>query len=301
MTGQQKVSRSQGNRRSWRRIAPSSVQRWGRKAYVGIGQSMPGRQSALPDFILIGGQRCGTTSLFRALDQHPQVIRPTFHKGVNYFDLNYHRGQGWYAAHFPTVPSVYRRANHGEPRMVFEASGYYMYHPFALGRLARDLPRTKVVVMLRDPVERAYSAWKHESARGFDSLDFDAALQKEDQRLSGEIDLMAADPAYESFSHRHHSYRRRGEYLAQLSRAVQALGREQIHVLYSEDFFAQPAAEYAQLCTFLGIAPGVPTVFEQHNARPSRSMPESARRFLASHFSQERTELERLVGRPAPW
>ncbi len=95
---------------------------------------------------------------------HPQVVRPAFHKGINFFDLNYYRGLTWYRGHFPVARVAQATtARHGGP-MTFEASGYYMYHPFAMERMARDLPGVKLVVMLRDPVERAFSAYKHESA-----------------------------------------------------------------------------------------------------------------------------------------
>ena len=70
----------------------------------------------LPSFVMIGGQRCGTTSLFRALMAHPQVVRPAFHKGINFFDLNYYRGMAWYRGHFPVAPvAEARTARHGGP------------------------------------------------------------------------------------------------------------------------------------------------------------------------------------------
>lgn len=286
---------------TWRRrLLPVGVQRWGRRAYVDVGRRVP-LARVTPDFVLAGGQRCGTTSLFRALEQHPQVVRPTFHKGINYFDLNYHRGPRWYAAHFPTAVAVRRRVPAGRRAVTFEASGYYLFHPLAVPRLAADLPQAVVVVMLRDPVERAFSAWKHESARGFETLGFEDALRSEPERLAGEVERMVADPTYESFAHRHQAYRARGDYLEQLRRVLDVVPREQVHVLYSEDFFARPEEELARLCSTLGIQPHPGTVVERHNARPSADMPAAARADLAAHFATSRAELETLVGHPAPW
>lgn len=271
-----------------------------RGAYVGL--SMPTADlRPSPDFLLVGAQRCGTTSLFRALEQHQQVVRPTINKGINYFDVNYHRGERWYRAHFPLGVTSRRRTRAVGPAVTFEASGYYMFHPLAPERIAHDLPDVKIVAMLRDPVERAYSAWKHESARGFDPMSFEEAIVEEALRTAGEKERMVADPAYQGFAYRHHSYVARGHYAAQLRRFYDRFAASRIHVVYSESFFAEPAAEFALLADFLGIEPGVGLAFDQHNARPSGPMPGRTRQTLTQIYEAEADDLEQLVGRRPPW
>lgn len=251
-----------------------------------------------PGFIMIGAQRCGTTSVFRALMAHPQLVRPLFHKGVNYFDLNYYRGAGWYRSHFPLGEVARRRtARYGAP-VAFEASGYYLYHPFAIERLARDLPGIKLVAMVRNPVERAFSAYKHESARGFEHESFGRALELEDARLEGEIERMRADPSYESYSHRHQSYRHRGQYAEQLERAFAFVPRERVHVIQSEAFFRQPAQEYRRLVEFLGLRPFEPTTFGPYNARPGAPLDPGIRRMLEEHFGPHNEQLAKLLAQP---
>lgn len=283
-----------------RAAAPSGLRRFARSTYVELGRRSASFRLA-PDFLLIGGQRCGTTSLFRALMQHPQIVRPTFNKGINYYDINYHRGAAWYQGHFPLAAVAKKRVPAGTKPLAFEASGYYMFHPRALERIARDMPQVKLVAMLRDPVERAFSAWKHEKERGFEEEDFLAALGLEESRIAGEAERMVSEPAYESYSYRHHAYRARGEYLSQLAPAAALLGRDQLHVMYSEDFFAYPEEEFARLTDFLGARAHTLTRFERYNARPSTSMPIEARRLLSEHFADQRAPLETFVGRPAPW
>jgi Sulfotransferase domain len=271
-----------------------------RSAYLGLGEATA-ELRLLPSFIMIGVQRGGTTSLFQTLREHPQVRRAPFHKGVNYFDLNYYRGMRWYRAHFPVAAIVGRQtAAHGAPA-AFEASGYYLYHPFALERLARDLPDTKLVVMLRDPVERAFSAWKHEYARGFEHESFERALELEDARLAGEIDRMRADIRYESLPHRHQSYQHRGHYAEQLERAFALFPPTQVHVMNSEDYFAQPTREYSTLLSFLGLRPHEPASFRQVNARPSASMPAKTRQMLEEHYHPHDERLATLLGSPPRW
>jgi hypothetical protein len=282
-----------------RAVGPEPLTRLGRRAYARMSEATA-RLRMEPGFILIGAQRCGTTSLFRALTAHPLVVPPPFHKGVNYFDLNYYRGAHWYRAHFPVAEIARRRAGRQGPPVAFEASGYYLYHPWAMERLGRDMPGIKLVAMLRDPVERAFSAHKHELARGYEQEDFERALALEDARLAGEIERMRADPAYASFAHRHHSYRRRGQYAEQLERVFEFFPRAQVHVIDSADYFSQPALEYQRLLEFLGLPPVKPR-FAAANARPGPPMDARCRRMLEEHFAPHDERLATLLGRRPGW
>lgn len=285
---------------SLRSVVPSSLHAVSRNAYVKAGTlTAAGRLE--PSFIMVGASRSGTTSLFRALSTHPAVFRPTVNKGVRYFDLNATRTRAWYLGHFPLRRIASLRARHVGSPVGFEASGYYMFHPFAVPRIAEMLPDVKLVAMLRDPVERAYSAWKHESARGFEWESFERALDLEDDRLLGEVDRMAHDARYESFSHRHHSHRSRGEYAGQLQRMWEHLSPEQVHIIQSESFFENPDKEYARLLDFLEIPRFKPTTFAQHNARPGSPMALATRRRLEDHYAPFNDRLERMLGQRLLW
>jgi hypothetical protein len=277
-----------------RKLAPGWVQTHGRRLSVEFGKRTAARRP-LPDFLVIGGQRCGTTSLFRALIAHPHIERPTLHKGVNYFDLHYDRGEAWYRGHFPMRSTE-------DHTKVFDASGYYMFHPLAAERIGNDLASIKVIAMVRDPVERAYSAYKHEIARGFEwEKAFGRALELEDSRLEGEVQRMRSDPTYASFNHRHHAYRGRGEYARLLQPFVDALGRENVLIVESEKFFAEPHLEYAQIIDFLDLAPFLPNHFERYNARPGDGLDPIIKGELKSHFAGHDTQLARLLGRTPVW
>ncbi|MGN6302726.1 MAG: sulfotransferase domain-containing protein [Angustibacter sp.] len=284
-----------------RELVPRQLHDLSRRTYVRLGTMTAGLRLA-PEFVMLGASRCGTTSLFRALSSHPQVLRPTVNKGVRYFDLNYTRSWRWYLGHFPLQRTAERRARQAGARAVtFEASGYYVFHPAVAERMSRDLPDARLVVMLRNPVERAYSAWKHESARGFESESFERALELEEERLRGEAERLCADPAYTSFAYRHQSHRSRGEYVDQLERFLQHYPLSQLHVVQSERFFAQPQDEYLRLTRFLGLDDHVPSRFEVANARPSSPMPESVRRELEAHYAPFNERLENLLGEPLAW
>jgi hypothetical protein len=284
-----------------RAAMPHPVKYWGRAVSKRVGAATSERRQ-LPSFVLVGAQRAGTTSLFRALASHPQIHSANYHKGVNYFDVNYHRDFSWYRGHFPTTSSLQARSRggSGEP-LTFEASGYYMFHPCAAERLARHLPDVRVLMMLRDPVERAFSAWKHEKARGYETESFERALELEDERLEGEVERMVADPTYQSFSHRHHAYRRRSQYAEQLVRLRQHLPAEHIHVVDSEAFFERPEETFSDVLGFLELPVVFPERFDRWNGRPSSPMSAETREALRDHFAPHDRALADLLGREPTW
>ena len=162
------------------------------------------------------------------------------------------------------------------------------------------MPTAKLVVMLRDPVERAFSAHKHEFARGYEQEDFPRALELEDGRLAGEVERILTDPAYESFAHRHHSYRHRGQYAEQLERVYEFFPRTQVHVIDSAAYFGQPAQEYRRLLEFLGLRPFEPA-FAAANSRPGPPMDAGCRRMLQEHYQPHDERLAKLLGRQPGW
>jgi hypothetical protein len=256
----------------------------------------------LPDFLIIGTQRAGTTSLYRYLATHPAVRPVPLNKGVHFFDVNYQRGLGWYRAHFPTewtMARVERRT--GLRCLTGEASPYYAFHPLAPERIARTLPGVKMILLLRDPVERAYSHHRHETARGFEDLPFEDAIESEEQRLGGEEERLRVDPSYRSFHHQHHSYLARGRYLEQIIRYHAHFPREQLLILVMEEFFADPARGYARVLRFLGLPPHQPRAFPRYNARRYEPMDPRTRRRLERYFRPWNRDLATYLGIDLPW
>jgi hypothetical protein len=253
-----------------------------------------------PSVIVVGAQRCGTTTLYRVLSEHPDIVRPTFSKGIFYFDVNYAKGPRWYRGHFPVAALARRRVAGPEP-VAFESSGYYSFHPLAAERIGRDLPGVKLVLMVRDPVERAYSAYKHEFARGFETETFERALDLEPERLAGEVDRMVADPSYVSVDHRHHAYVTRGQYAEQVERLQSAVGAGNVYVMDADDFFADPGTEVAGLFDWLGLTPWTPSKVEQWNARPGDGLTPELRDRLRTHYEPHDRRLAELTGRTPSW
>ncbi|MET0839299.1 MAG: sulfotransferase, partial [Marmoricola sp.] len=216
-----------------------------------------------------------------------------------YFDLRYANGPRWYAGQFPLARPARRK--HGPDATTFESSGYYLFHPLAAARIAKDLPDARVVVMVREPVERAYSAHRHELARGFETEEFEQAIDLEEQRLAGEAEKIVADPSYESFHHRHHGYLARSRYSEQIDRFIDELGRDRVYVVDADVFFADPAVEFERLRAWLGLPAWQPTKVEQWNARPRTPMSPELRERLDRYFEPYDARLAEQMGRAPSW
>jgi hypothetical protein len=217
---------------------------------------MTSRLRLMPDFMIIGAQKGGTTSLFRLLEKHPCII-PAARKEVHYFDNmnnNLQYGMDWYRAHFPTLFNRYfhRWINH-QNVITGEASPYYIFHPLAPERVFGTVPKVKLIAMLRDPVARAYSQYQHNMRKGYESLTFEQAIDLEEERLGREIEKLMGDGNYYSFNHAYYSYLSRGIYLQQLINWHRSFPKDQLLIIRSENFFSDPASVYGQVLAFLEL------------------------------------------------
>jgi Sulfotransferase domain len=287
---------------AWERLA----RRAAHGALVTAGQPTR-RARMLPGFLIAGAERCGTTTMFHVLRQHPAVFNPILpRKELHYFDQAYDHGLGWYQCHFPLAARARLLAGRaGAVPVAFEATPSYMFHPLAPERIQRDLPGVRLLVMLRDPVERAYSAHALRVGRGYETESFERALELEDARLQAESRRLSdADSPYSSHGYRHFSYRARGHYAEQLERIERLFGRDRIHVIDSGDFFATPEPVYDQVLDFLGLPHrGYPS-FRRRSTKAGRSRtPISAtvRARLEEHYRPHDERLAAWLGREPSW
>jgi Sulfotransferase domain len=249
---------------------------------------------AYPDYIVIGAGKCGTTSMQAYLAAHP-LVRAPLGKEVHYFDHHHARGKRWYRAHFPL-------AWRARPWLTGEATPYYLCHPGVPRRVARDLPDVKLIVLLRDPVQRAYSQYQmaREEYR-CERLTFEEALRVEEKRLAGEHERLTNDPAYRSYAHLFFSYKERGRYAAQLERWFRYFDRDQILVAKSEDLFSRPREVLADVFAFLHLPAWSPESFPIYNRGTyADPMSEDAREHLSRYFVRHNECLGALLGWPVP-
>jgi Sulfotransferase domain len=246
----------------------------------------------LPEFLIIGAQKAGTTSLHAYLCEHPYVL-PSTKKEVHFFDHEFHRGSAWYRAHFKRTPG---------PRVLSgESTPYYLFHPAVPARVAAVMPGCRLIVILRNPVDRAFSHHNHERALGFERLDFEEAIAAEPQRLAGEEGRLLSDARYRSFAHQHHSYLSRGRYAEQLARWYEHFDRDRLLVLSAEDLFAEPERVVREAQEFLGLTPVRPVDLSARNARAYAPIDADARAVLREGLEPHNRRLYELVGRDFGW
>ncbi len=255
----------------------------------------------LPNYLLIGAKRGGSTTLARSLVASPGVQglfpRREALKGTYFFDVNYDRGPSWYRSHFPTQAAL-------GSDIVGDASPYYLSHPHAARRARELVPDARIICVLRDPVDRAFSHYRERVKQGVETLPtFEAALDAEAERTDGEVDKMRHDPSYVSWNHLNFAYTDQSRYGASIEAWLRHWPREQLLVLRSEDMYADPAAVLAQTRMFVGLpAIDFPANGDLHQNRlPSAAIAPHVRRRLLGELTTDVERLAALLDEPVWW
>ena len=250
-----------------------------------------GQSRALPDAVILGAMKSGTSSLHHYLVQQPGVIEP-LRKEVHYFDVNVERGERWYRAHF---------GREGEPGLNLDSSPYYLFHPAVPRRLHELLPDAKLIVLLRDPVRRAYSHYWHERDKGRERLSFEDAIAAEADRLGNSEQRLADGTLARSREHQHFSYLARGRYAEQLDRWLAVFPHEQLLVLKFEDLAREPLEALNRTLNFLGLPRAASVSLEARNTRKYPALGETTAARLREYFEPHNQRLDVLLGRPMGW
>jgi hypothetical protein len=252
---------------------------------------------ALPDFLIIGAQKGGTTFLYNVLRRHSH-FKAAIKKEIHFFDTPaFGRGVDWYRTHFPQ-----QQQRNGQRVITGEASPYYLFYPHAARRVAETIPQAKLIALLRNPIDRAYSDYQHKLRLGHETLGFKEALEAEEERLRGEKEKIVADASYSSRNYRRHSYLSRGIYIDQLEEWHRYFDPEQLLILKSEDYFARPSEALDLVLEFLGLPE---RDFEIAGGRNTggytEPMDSDTRRWLQEYYEPHNQRLYEYLGRDFGW
>ena len=245
----------------------------------------------LPDFLIIGAGKCGTSSLYEYLIQHTSVNK-SLTKQIHFFDRYYDRGVAWYKVCFPFK---WQKSISGE------ATPHYMTHPLAAERAFKVVPNAKIIAMLRNPIDRAFSHYKMEFRNNNENLSFEDAIEQEEYRISGEFEKMLNNENNNGMNYPHRAYVKCGEYFEQIKRWKKFYPNEQILIIKSEDFFDNPEKITNQVFEFLVLPPFKLKEYPVIRKGNYDRMNLDTRRKLAEYFRSYNEKLYKLLGRDFGW
>ncbi|MDO6760237.1 sulfotransferase domain-containing protein [Tamlana sp. 2_MG-2023] len=246
-----------------------------------------------PDFIIIGVQKGGTTSLFNYLSSHPK-IKASSKKEIHYFDYNYGKGLSWYLRYFP-----YKWDAIG--KITGESSPYYIYHPLAIKKIKKDFPNVKLIIMFREPLSRAYSQYKMELRKGKEKeLSFEEAV-KNFNEINLEHEKLKNKSVLYSYSHQNFSYLNRGQYADQLKEVYKHFTEDKVLLLKSETFFSKTKESLEEVYHFLGINPFFDFPIEIHNKGNYDLKPDILPQKYNSFFTKSNSDLSKMTNGKISW
>ena len=262
----------------------------------------------LPDFLIIGASKCGTSSLWDYLVRHPNVLSNyKYKKEIQYFDQKTQKGLSWYKAHFPTRKTIMEKEKELANTKVFvgEATAGYIFHPLAPSLIKDLMPNVKLIALLRNPVHRAYSHYCHEFRMNRESLSFEKSIKMEPSRITGSYEKILSHKNYFCQERHDHSYLERGKYCDQLLRWYECFPKDQILVIKSEDFFEHPGDIYRKVLEFLGLPFHEKLEFEKRN-QGAYEIPQTTEFInivdeLGDYFFKENQKLYELLGVDYEW
>lgn len=254
-----------------------------------------------PQFLIIGAQKSGTTSLFTYLIRHGSYLRPLL-KDIYYFDRYYDRGLDWYLRYYPSATERDRRAKKVNDRVVTgEGATHYLLHPWAAERAFQTFPDLKIIVLLRDPVRRAISHYYHNRRMGRETASSPLdAFKLEAGRIGADGERMRRDPHFFSATYHEFSYLTRGHYAEQLARWYQHFPRERVLVRSSERFFLDTDRTFRDICRFLEIREKSLPAYSVEGGGGAKGDSE-AMAFAGAYFQKHNEALWALLGERWPW
>lgn len=287
-----------GRAELWERRIRSRSKWLRRKARWGTARAISPLH-ALPDFIVIGAAKSGTTSLFQYLNQHPLVC-PPITKEIRYFAFHPKRSIGWYRAHFPTRSTITRAGRAaGGTAITGEASPAYLPHPAAPERAARVVPDAKLIAVLRNPVDRAISAYHFSITARNETRSIEDAMADNFRLLDVDHPISKYDDLHGPL--RLNDYVARGHYAEGLARWYRYFDRSQVLVLEADEVSRGGSAGFERIVEFLGLPPWTPPVFPEHNVGDYAPAPASVRAELARHYERHNAALWDLLGVEWRW
>lgn len=257
----------------------------------------------LPSFIIFGVPKCGTTSLYNYLVSHPLIISATS-KEVRFFDNNFEKGIDWYRGNFPShfLEKYYKSVKKKNP-ITGEASASYFFHPLAPTRVKKLLPKVKLISLLRNPVERAYSHYFQSVRASRENNPFDTIIEQQiaERRLFEKEDSIHEDNNFKEIYHPN-AYISYSIYIDGLKKWYEIFPKEQILIIKSEDMYENPSETLKKTFQFLEMPELNLKKYKKYNYHGyDKKINPDTRKKLAEFFQPYNEELYNFLDRNFNW
>jgi hypothetical protein len=266
-----------------------------------VARRNPGRGRVLPDFLIIGSMKSGTTSIHGWLTEHP-FVAPT-KKDIHFFSVKHRQGADLYRSYFPYARDRDAFASeHDRPFICGEATASYLADYWTPRRAAMLVPNARLIACLREPADRAYSQYTYFRKWGKEPLEtFEEAIACEKERLRGEESREISDARYHSWQIYQWGYLRTGRYAEHLERWLDAFPREQLLLLKFEDIVVEPERALEQVHEHLGLPSHRHGDLPVLNAGSYEPMAQATRERLREYFRPHNERLCELTGIDFGW
>ena len=254
-----------------------------------------------PDYLIIGAPRSASTSLYQYLIQHP-CITPAITKQIHYFDRYFYKGFSWYKSCMPyKIEKFYKKNIIKENFITGEATVHYFLHPLAPERIFNFLPNVKLILTLRDPVERAYSHWNMEFQNKNETLSFEDAIKIEESRMDGEIEKLMDDDRYESINYPHRAYLTTGRYIEHLEKWLKFFPSKQFCIIDSDELARNPSTQFNKIIEFLELPKFDLVNYPKLHSRNYSKMDLKIREELKEYYKPYNNKLFSMIGKNFEW
>jgi len=251
----------------------------------------------LPDFLVIGSVRSGSTSLYYNICNHPSIL-PAAYDEIGFFDSNYHLGMNWYRSMFPLKRDMNRIRNKTKYALTGEDTPFYFWKIDAAKRISEVLPKIKLIAILRNPVQRAYSNYNLGLRAGTEKLTFEEAIRKEldtltENKISAENIFKFCDVRRSNIA--------KSLYIYQMKIWFERFSKNRLFIISTEEMSNSPSHTMNQVYEFLDLPKYEHAFFEKRKKMSYDKMSDSIRKELEEFFKPYNEELFKLIGRSFNW
>jgi len=257
----------------------------------GLSVRLLNEYGRLPNFLIIGAQKCGTSYIFNHLMSHPQIVKPA-KKEVNYFSWFYSKGLEWYKNHFP---ELHNTDENNKKFLTGEATTNYLFHPLTPMRVKKIIPDVKIIVSLRNPIDRAYSHYQMSVKNGFETLSFEDVIALEEERLKGEKEKILKNGTFDSLPFKKFSYLNRGLYFDQLQNWLKHFPKEQFLIFSAEKLWKDSSKIFSKIYKFIHLSDWEPKIQIKSNEGNYPEMNPDTRQKLIQYFKPNNQKLYNLL------